>query len=173
MRILPLRSFIMTLNLFAIGLLVVVLCRPANHRSHQVEVKFPTLAEKIGITEQTPGKAVNLADRNLFDPRRGVPVEHSDGNAGKSELATPPTPVDLTLTGLYRFGGEAGAVIVLPRQTAPVGGGIPLSPPRLFRVGDSLENGYCIQEIQPGQAVLSQGEQTLILTLRRKSEKKP
>jgi hypothetical protein len=120
-----------------------------------------------GGREEIPDIA-SLWDNNLFSPYR-------TGDGGPLLGAAKPTGMELI--GVCSFGDVAGA-IMLDRQASVAASqpgrlrnkgvlsqGASATAPRFYKLGEQLENGFTLSEINSDSVVLSRGREQIVLKL--------
>lgn len=108
---------------------------------------------------------VELAAKNPFHPLRGAPPPE----AKKEIPARNGPPANFTLTGIFGFGGERGAVIA---SGAPPVGKPGVAPRKIFRTEAEVGGGYVLSEVRADCAVLVRGTDKMILHLYQTQERK-
>ena len=177
------RAFLIFLNLLLAGALVWAVAgwlepetQPVSARTSRTRPQETTTATAAPGRVLTPEQAVELITRNNpFATSRAPAAGVWGGRAGN---------VSLTLVGLYDLGGAQGAVILQKSQARRPGPpGMPRPPegnsqqnhaPQQFvRVGETLSNGYTLQEIGADYAVLVRNGSRLDLKLQEASKNAP
>ncbi len=178
------KSFYIFLNVFLFILAVLLFALNVSFKQYppdKILSMAPVLngnaqsAQKIkGGREEIPDIA-SLWDNNLFSPYRS-------GEGGPLLGAAKPTGMELL--GVCVFGEVSGA-IVLDKQAAaavslqpsrlrnrgiPSPGGASANAPRFYKLGEQLENGFTLSEINPDSIVLSRGREQIVLKLEFEDE---
>lgn len=171
------KSFYIFLNLLlfmlaALLLAVNVMFKP--YPPDKILSMAPVLNEPVRAGQKIKGGKEEIADiaslweNNLFSPYRS-----GEGGA----LLGSGKPTGIELLGVCSFGDVAGAII-LDKQAAAAAGSQPSrlrsrmgaasgaaagSVPRFYKLGDQLENGFTLSEINPDSIVLSRGREQIVL----------
>jgi len=177
------RLFYIFLNMFLLILAVLLLVLNLTFRPHAPD-KILSMAPDLkktafatpkmkGEREEIPGVAA-LWENNLFSPYRS-------GDGGP--LLGAGRPVGMELLGVSRLGDVAGAIIIdkSPSMAAPSaqplrirgtrGGGASAAAapqanaPKFWKLGEQLQNGFFLTEVNNDSVVLSRGREQIVLKL--------
>lgn len=105
---------------------------------------------------------------NVFHPSRGK--VSANGKGSKTNKPAAPLKIgQFELTGIFQYQNTRGALIVVQQQHADPKKS---KPHRIYKLGDSLGNGYNLVEISATQVVIARGSERIILPLRKKQDDK-
>ena len=99
---------------------------------------------------------VRLLSRNVFDPLRGKKKPSDEEPA----ILLVRKETSFKLHGIFDYNNEKGALIIGPDKKSK----------RVFKLNDSLGNGYFIREIRPNEVVISGGGSEITLKLEKKAQ---
>ncbi|MFA6567745.1 MAG: hypothetical protein WCS96_05990 [Victivallales bacterium] len=172
------RTFYIFSNLFLFILAVLLLAVNIAFKPHppdKILSAAPVLNETVSSAQKIKGgreeipDIASLWDNNLFSPYRS-------GEGGALLGAARPTGMELM--GVCSFGDVSGAIILDKQASAaaPQAGRLRnkgISPPgaasatapRFYKLGEQLENGFTLSEINPDSVVLSRGREQIVLKL--------
>lgn len=178
------RSFYIFLNIFLFifaALLLAVNISFKPQPPDKILSMAPVLNETVQSAEKVKGgreeipEIAALWENNLFSPYRS-------GEGGSLLGAAKPT--GLELLGVCSFGEVSGAIILDKQASAAVTSqpsrlrnrGIPspgaasATAPRFYKLGEQLENGFTLSEINSDSIVLSRGREQIVLKLEFEDE---
>ena len=105
---------------------------------------------------------------NVFHPSRGKVSSTEKG----SKANTPDVPQkagQFELTGIFKYQDTRGALIAVQQLHADPK---KAKPRRMYKLGDSLGNGYNLVEISDAQVVIARESERITLPLRKKQDNK-
>lgn len=105
---------------------------------------------------------------NIFHPSRGKKTEDKKNADFRVPFNKKQANI-FELTGIFRFQNTRGALIAI--QRLPVDSK-KRKPRGMYKLGDSLGDGYNLVEISDTQVVVARGREKITLLLRKKQEKK-
>ena len=105
---------------------------------------------------------------NVFHPSRGK-VGANDNGSKTNAPAVPQKAGQFELTGIFQYQNTRGALIAVQQQHADPK---KAKPRRMYKLGDSLGNGYNLVEISDTQVVIARGSERITLPLRKKQDNK-
>ena len=105
---------------------------------------------------------------NVFHPSRGK-VSAKDKGAKTNAPAVPQKAGQFELTGVFQYQNTRGALIAVQQLHADPK---KQKPRRMYKLGDSLGNGYNLVEISDSQVVIARGSERITLPLRKKQDNK-
>jgi hypothetical protein len=105
---------------------------------------------------------------NVFHPGRGK-VGAKDNGSKTNAPAVPQKAGQFELTGIFQYQNTRGALIAVQQQHADPK---KQKPRRMYKLGDSLGNGYNLVEISDTQVVIARGSERITLPLRKKQDNK-
>ena len=105
---------------------------------------------------------------NVFHPSRGK-VSAKDKGAKTNAPAVPQKAGQFELTGVFQYQNTRGALIAVQQLHADPK---KQKPRRMYKLGDSLGNGYNLVEISETQVVIARGSERITLPLRKKQDNK-
>ena len=109
-----------------------------------------------------------ILSSNVFHPGRGK-VSAKDKGSKTNSPSVPQKTGQFELTGIFQYQNTHGALIAVQKQHAvqkkP-------KPRRMYKLGDSLGNGYNLVEISDTQVVITRGSERITLPLRKKQDNK-
>ena len=105
---------------------------------------------------------------NVFHPSRGK-VSAKDKGAKTNAPAVPQKAGQFELTGVFQYQNTRGALIAVQQLHADPK---KQKPRRMYKLGDSLGNGYNLVEISDTQVVIARGSERITLPLRKKQDNK-
>lgn len=105
---------------------------------------------------------------NIFHPGRGK-IRTEDKNAKANAPERPRKNDQFELTGIFQYQNTRGALIAVQQTRAD-----PKKPKsrRMYKLGDSLGNGYNLVEITDTQVVIARGSERITLPLRKRQDNK-
>lgn len=105
---------------------------------------------------------------NIFHPGRGK-ISTEDKNAKANAPERPRKNDQFELTGIFQYQNTRGALIAVQQTRAD-----PKKPKsrRMYKLGDSLGNGYNLVEITDTQVVIARGSERITLPLRKRQDNK-
>ncbi len=131
---------------------------PAVKRtSRNSDVAEKTAAPAVGNAVKWPSSSESasiIAGKNVFNPQRG-------GLTGGRGVIT------YSLVGIFKVGNVQGAIILT--KGGPGGSQVK----QRFMLGDTLPNGYTLEQVQTNQVVLVNGSSKMVLTQALPSENFP
>ena len=176
------RSFYIFLNLF-LFLLAALLFAVNISFKKQLPDKILSTAPVLNETAQSANKTksgreeipdiASLWENNLFSPYRS-------GEGGS--LLGPARPTGLELLGICSFDKVSGAIILdkqasaatqpsrLRNRSVSAPGGASARAPGFYKLGEQLDNGFTLSEINADSIVLSRGREQIVLKLEFESE---
>lgn len=180
------KSFYIFLNIFLVILALLLLAVNFSFKPYppdKILTMAPVLNETVQATqkiksgrEEVPDIA-SLWENNLFSAYRS-------GEGGP--LLGPAKPTGMELLGVCSFGDVSGAIIIdkqasataLPQPgrlrnrgiSSPAGGAAGGNAPRFYKLGEQLENGFTLSEINSDSVVLSRGREQIVLKLEFEGE---
>ncbi len=178
------RSFYIFLNIFLFVFAVLLLAVNISLKPYppdKILSMAPVLNETVqsdkrvkGGREEIPDIA-SLWDNNLFSPYRS-------GEGGP--LLGGARPTGLELLGVCSFGEVSGAIILDKQASAAAvpqpgrlrtrgissPGAASATAPRFYKLGEQLENGFTLSEINSDSIVLSRGREQIALKLEFEGE---
>ena len=176
------RSFYIFLNLF-LFLLAALLFAVNISFKKQIPDKILSTAPVLNETAQSANKTksgreeipdiASLWENNLFSPYRS-------GEGGS--LLGPARPTGLELLGICSFDKVSGAIILdkqasaatqpsrLRNRSVSAPGGASATAPRFYKLGEPLDNGFTLSEINSDSIVLSRGREQIVLKLEFEGE---
>ncbi|MFA6291881.1 MAG: hypothetical protein WC637_08885 [Victivallales bacterium] len=178
------RSFYIFLNIFLLLLAVLLLAVNISltpSPPDKILSMAPVLNESVQASQktkggkETPPDIASLWENNLFSPYRS-------GEGGS--LLGPARPTGMELLGVCSFGEVSGAIIIDKQASAaaapqlgrlrgrgtPSPGGPSATAPRFYKLGEQLENGFSLSEINSDSIVLSRGREQIVLKLEFEGE---
>lgn len=132
----------------------------ANPASEDVSTQKPVV--KTAVNTNT------ILSGNVFHPSRGKVSSTEKG----SKANTPDVPQkagQFELTGIFKYQDTRGALIAVQQLHADPK---KAKPRRMYKLGDSLGNGYNLVEISETQVVIARGSERITLPLRKKQDNK-
>lgn len=121
---------------------------------------------------QMPDTTV-LVKNNLFTPDRGQEAETEE----KSAASAPSPHPELKLVGVCSFGKIQGAIILENNRRAPVrrtGTNKQEDPPkRFYLLGEQLDNGFTLKQVNEKSVVLNKGSDQIVLPLEKNNKQSP
>jgi hypothetical protein len=105
---------------------------------------------------------------NVFHPGRGK-VGAKDNGSKTNAPAVPQKAGQFELTGIFQYQNTRGALIAVQQLHADPK---KQKPRRMYKLGDSLGNGYNLVEISETQVVIARGSERITLPLRKKQDNK-
>ena len=105
---------------------------------------------------------------NVFHPSRGK-VSANDKGSKSNAPTVPQKAGQFELTGIFQYQNTRGALIAVQQQHADPK---KAKPRRMYKIGDSLGNGYNLVEISETQVVIARGSERITLPLRKKQDSK-
>lgn len=179
------KSFYIFLNIFLVIVAVLLLAVNFSFKPYppdKILSMAPVLNENVQLAqkiksgrEEVPDIA-SLWENNLFSAYRS-------GEGGP--LLGPAKPTGMELLGVCSFGDISGAIIIDKQASAtalPQAGRlrnrVPLASsgaaggnaPRFYKLGEQLENGFTLSEINSDSVVLSRGREQIVLKLEFEGE---
>lgn len=105
---------------------------------------------------------------NVFHPGRGKVSANDKGSKTNTPAVSLKTG-QFELTGIFQYQNTRGALIAVQQQHAD-----PKKPKpcRMYKLGDSLGNGYNLVEISDTLVVIARGSERITLPLRKKQDNK-
>ncbi len=178
------RSFYIFLNIFLFLIAVLLLAVNISLKPYppdKILSMAPSLNENVQTTQKVKGGREDIPDiatlweNNLFSSYRS-------GEGGPLLGAGKPT--GLELLGVCSFGEVSGAIILdkqassaaapqvgrLRNRVGASSGGPSSTAPRFYKLGDQLENGFSLSEINSDSIVLSRGREQIVLKLEFEGE---
>ncbi len=171
------RTFYIFLNLSLFILTVLLLVLNLSFKAQppdKILSMAPVLNENAQLSQKIKGgreeipDIASLWDNNLFSPYR-------TGDGGPLLGAAKPTGMELM--GVCSFGDVAGAIMLDKQASAAVSQpgrlrnkgvlsqGASANAPRFYKLGEQLENGFTLSEINSDSVVLSRGREQIVLKL--------
>jgi len=117
---------------------------------------------------KTAVNANSILSGNVFHPSRGR-VSANDKGSQTNAPAVPQKAGQFELTGIFQYQNTRGALIAVQQQHADPK---KQKPRRMYKLGDSLGNGYNLVEISDTQVVIARGSERITLPLRKKQDNK-
>ena len=105
---------------------------------------------------------------NVFHPGRGK-VSAKDNGSKTNAPSVPQKAGQFELTGIFQYQNTRGALIAVQQLHADPK---KQKPRRMYKLGDSLGNGYNLVEISDIQVVIARGSERITLPLRKKQDNK-
>lgn len=105
---------------------------------------------------------------NVFHPSRGKVSANNKGSQTNAP-AIPQKAGQFELTGIFQYQNTRGALIAVQQLHADPK---KQKPRRMYKLGDSLGNGYNLVEISDTQVVIARGSERITLPLRKKQDNK-
>jgi hypothetical protein len=105
---------------------------------------------------------------NVFHPSRGK-IGAKDNGSKTNAPAVPQKAGQFELTGIFQYQNTRGALIAVQQLHADPK---KQKPRRMYKLGDSLGNGYNLVEISDTQVVIARGSERITLPLRKKQDNK-
>ena len=105
---------------------------------------------------------------NVFHPGRGK-VGAKDNGSKTNAPSVPQKAGQFELTGIFQYQNTRGALIAVQQLHADPK---KQKPRRMYKLGDSLGNGYNLVEISDTQVVIARGSERITLPLRKKQDNK-
>ena len=105
---------------------------------------------------------------NVFHPGRGK-VSAKDNGSKTNAPSVPQNAGQFELTGIFQYQNTRGALIAVQQLRADPK---KQKPRRMYKLGDSLGNGYNLVEISDTQVVIARGSERITLPLRKKQDNK-
>ena len=105
---------------------------------------------------------------NVFHPSRGK-VSANDNGSKTNAPTVPQEAGQFELTGVFQYQNTRGALIAVQQLHADPN---KQKPRRMYKLGDSLGNGYNLVEISDSQVVIARGSERITLSLRKKQDNK-
>ena len=105
---------------------------------------------------------------NVFHPSRGK-VSSTEKGSKANTPAVPQKAGQFELTGIFKYQDTRGALIAVQQLHADPK---KAKPRRMYKLGDSLGNGYNLVEISDTQVVIARGSERITLPLRKKQDNK-
>ena len=137
-----------------------------------MEASFANPAsEDVSSQKPVVNTAVNanaILSGNVFHPGRGKVSSTEKG----SKANTPDVlqkAGQFELTGIFKYQDTRGALIAVQQLRADPK---KQKPRRMYKLGDSLGNGYNLVEISETQVVIARGSERITLPLRKKQDNK-
>ena len=176
------RTFYIFLNLALFILVVLLLVLNLSFKSQppdKILSMAPVLNENVQLAQKMKGgreeipDIASLWDNNLFSPYR-------TGDGGPLLGAARPTGMELV--GVCSFGDVAGAIMLDKQASAAapqpgrlrnkgvISQGASATAPRFYKLGEQLENGFTLSEINSDSVVLSRGREQIVLKLEFEDE---
>ena len=103
---------------------------------------------------------------NVFHPSRGKVSANNKGSQTNAP-AVPQKAGQFELTGIFQYQNTRGALIAVQQLHADPK---KQKPRRMYKLGDSLGNGYNLVEISETQVVIARGSERITLPLRKKQD---
>ena len=120
---------------------------------------------KIPVVKTT-ANANAILSGNVFHPSRGK-VSANDNGSKTNAPTVPQKAGQFELTGIFQYQNTRGALIAGPQLHADPK---KQKPRRMYKLGDSLGNGYNLVEISETQVVIARGSERITLPLRKKQD---
>ena len=178
------RSFYIFLNIFLFIMAVLLLAVNISFKPYppdKILSMAPVLNETVQSGQKIKGgkeeisEIASLWENNLFSPYRS-------GEGGPLLGAARPTGMELL--GVCSFGEVSGAIIVDKQTSAAAvpqpgrlrnrggasSGAASATMPRFYKLGEQLENGFTLSEINFDSIVLSRGREQIVLKLEFEGE---
>lgn len=180
------KSFYIFLNVFLVIVAVLLLAVNLSFKPYppdKILSMAPVLNENVQATQKIKGgreevpDIASLWENNLFSAYRS-------GEGGP--LLGPAKPTGMELLGVCSFGDVSGAIIIDKQTSAtalpqpgrlrsrgipsPAGGAAGGIAPRFYKLGEQLENGFTLSEINSDSVVLSRGREQIVLKLEFEGE---
>jgi hypothetical protein len=182
------KVFLITINIFLLlafalaGYAVFSYSSPSKPKAllktpEASDIKFPTAMDN-DRSKKIPALAA-LWEHNLFDPKRGNEDAVVDAPIIKNS--------EMELIGICRYGETAGAIILISQKNvvAPQrnprfrrGRRTPVPQPqvqkqqnqqkqakRYYRIGQTMDNGYVLKEVNSDSVLVSRGSDELVLKM--------
>ena len=127
--------------------------------------------ENVSTQKPVVKTAVNanaILSGNVFHPSRGK-VSANDNDSKTNAPAVPQKAGQFELTGIFQYQNTRGALIAVQQLHADPK---KQKPRRMYKLGDSLGNGYNLVEISETQVVIARGSERITLPLRKKQDNK-
>ena len=127
--------------------------------------------ENVSPQKPVVNTAVNtnaILSGNVFHPSRGK-VSANDNDSKTNAPSVPQKAGQFELTGIFQYQNTRGALIAVQQQHADPK---KQKPRRMYKLGDSLGNGYNLVEISETQVVIARGSERITLPLRKKQDNK-
>ncbi|MBO5680620.1 MAG: hypothetical protein J6T08_02785 [Lentisphaeria bacterium] len=127
--------------------------------------------ENVSTQKSVVKTAVNanaILSGNVFHPGRGK-VGAKDNGAENNAPAVLQKAGQFELTGVFQYQNTRGALIAVQQLHADPK---KQKPRRMYKLGDSLGNGYNLVEISDSQVVIARGSERITLPLRKKQDNK-
>ena len=127
--------------------------------------------ENVSTQKPVVNTAVNtnaILSGNVFHPGRGK-VGAKDNGSKTNAPSVPQKAGQFELTGIFQYQNTRGALIAVQQLHADPK---KAKPRRMYKLGDSLGNGYNLVEISDTQVVISRGSDRITLPLRKKQDNK-
>ena len=115
---------------------------------------------------KTTANANAILSGNVFHPSRGK-VSANDNGSKTNAPTVPQKAGQFELTGIFQYQNTRGALIAGPQLHADPK---KQKPRRMYKLGDSLGNGYNLVEISETQVVIARGSERITLPLRKKQD---
>ena len=132
----------------------------ANPASEDVSTQKPVV--KTAVNTNT------ILSGNVFHPSRGK-VSSTEKGSKENTPDVPQKAGQFELTGIFQYQNTRGALIAVQQLHADPK---KQKPRRMYKLGDSLGNGYNLVEISDTQVVISRGSDRITLPLRKKQDNK-
>ena len=137
-----------------------------------MEASFANPAsEDVSSQKPVVNTAVNtnaILSGNVFHPGRGK-VGAKDNGSKTNAPSVPQKAGQFELTGIFQYQNTRGALIAVQQLHADPK---KAKPRRMYKLGDSLGNGYNLVEISETQVVIARGSERITLPLRKKQDNK-
>ena len=127
--------------------------------------------ENVSTQKPVVKTAVNanaILSGNVFHPSRGKVSANDKGSKTKAP-SVPQKTGQFELTGIFQYQNTRGALIAVQQLPADPK---KAKPRRMYKLGDSLGNGYNLVEISDTQVVIARGSERITLPLRKKQDNK-
>ena len=127
--------------------------------------------ENVSPQKPVVKTAVNanaILSGNVFHPSRGK-VGAKDNGSKTNALSVPQKAGQFELTGIFQYQNTRGALIAVQQLHADPK---KQKPRRMYKLGDSLGNGYNLVELSDTQVVIARGSERITLPLRKKQDNK-
>ena len=127
--------------------------------------------ENVSTQKPVIKTAVNtnaILSGNVFHPSRGK-VSANDNDSKTNAPSVPQKAGQFELTGIFQYQNTRGALIAVQQLHADPK---KQKPRRMYKLGDSLGNGYNLVEISETQVVIARGSERITLPLRKKQDNK-
>ena len=127
--------------------------------------------ENVSSQKPVVKTAVNanaILSGNVFHPSRGK-VSAKDNGSKTNAPSVPQKAGQFELTGIFQYQNTRGALIAVQQLHADPK---KQKPRRIYKLGDSLGNGYILVELSDTQVVIARGSERITLPLRKKQDNK-